>query len=735
MALKGDTSNLLLADIFQTLAQNGQMGLLALRGEGTRHRILFSPRGITSLDAEVLRAPRLGHLLIAGGLIARPRLDAALGRLENNGAEPLSSAALLDVLEEERLLARERGVRVLQSEVREELVEVFTLQRMDFEFDEGEVPVEGIPAQCFFRAEEIVFEAARRLDEWELIRKALGEVQEYYILEGNNEGQQVDPRVLKLLDGCNTVNDIAERLLLSRFEVARVVWRLLEAQKIRPATADELIRSARALDPVAQGGAMARILQRARTRLKPSDARLDDIGELLIRAGADGAAISVLLVRARSLLAEGNGETAYALVARARDLDSNNSGVLQTLAEIHQARGEKEAEAKVLTCLAERSAAQQQFPEAVEYATRVARLDPEAPLLDRAFAIYCQQANMEKHGADILSEAAGKRAGPARAAMLYDAILLLDPARGDIRRAKARLQKTRGRRRAVWLAAALLLVPLSLAGVRWILDRMKGERLAGRLEAAQLLLDQGEAKLAEGALLGILAEEPPQAVEESVAALLANARVTLEKGAQEARAAREQALHGEIALVQDDLEARRYAEALGRMARLAADGAAGPAEKQSLAAKRQLLERTLADEHAALIRLAARFEAPDTDSALLEAQAEYGAAFAPERLRAVQDLVRLLEAEPVEAAGGAAPLLQLAREALDTLQRFVPEIDAIQDRIARNDKLDVLSDDYQEIKAALAKGEYAAAIRGYDRLLESYGEGPLTPLFREQQAA
>ncbi len=735
MALRGDTSNLLLADIFQTLAQNGQAGLLTLQGEGKRQRILFSPRGITALDAEALRAPRLGHLLVAAGLIERSRIDAALGRLENSGTEPGSALPLLDLLEEEKALARAVGVRVLQNEVREELVEVFTLQRMDFEFDEGDVPVEGIPGQCYFRAEEIVFEAARRLDEWELIKRELGEVQEYYVLEAHAEGEEADPRVLKLLNGRNTVVDVAERLLLSRFEVARQVWRLLEARRIRPATADELIRAARELDPVAQGGAVARILQRARAHLKPSDARLDEVGELLIRAGATSAAISALLVRARSLLAEGNGETAYALVARARDLDASNSGVLQTLAEIHHERGEREAEAKVLTGLAEKSAAQQQFGDAVEYATRVARLDPEAPLLDRAFAIYCQQAHLEKHGADVLSEAAGRRASPARTAMLYDSILQLDPGRADIRKAKARQRRARSRRRGVWFAAALLIVPLCLAGLRWVLTRLKEERLAGRLEAAELLLDQGQAELAEGALLRVLAEEPPDAVEESATELLGRARTALADHAAAERAAHEQKRRGALTLVQDDLEARRYAEALGRMRDLEAPGAVPPAEQQSLAAKHQLLERKLADEHAALLRLAARFQVPDTDSALLEVQAEYGAAFAPERLRAFQELVRLLEDQPEAVAGGAASLLSRAREGRDALQRIVPEIQTIEGRIARNEQLDQLSDDYQQIRAALAAGAYATAIGAYDRLLESYGEGPLTPLFQQQRAS
>src|SRR5690606_31354854 len=78
MALKGDTSNLLLADIFQTLSQNGQLGLLHLTGEGVEHRILFSPRGITAVDARAFQAERLAEMLQKSGRVGKATLRKAL---------------------------------------------------------------------------------------------------------------------------------------------------------------------------------------------------------------------------------------------------------------------------------------------------------------------------------------------------------------------------------------------------------------------------------------------------------------------------------------------------------------------------------------------------------------------------------------------------------------------------------------------------------------------------------
>ncbi|MFG0319551.1 MAG: DUF4388 domain-containing protein, partial [Planctomycetota bacterium JB042] len=388
MALKGDTSNLLLADIFQTLSQNGQLGLLHLSGEGLEYRILFSQRGVTHFDARAFQAERLAELLQRSGRVGKATLRKALTETRRSDTDQFTSIPFLCLLDEADALPLDDGAAILRNEVLEELFEVFNLQKMEFEFDDGEVPVEEIPPQCFFRTEEVIFEAARRLDETAMIRQFLGDDDAHWILLGDAP-DDIDAEVAKLLDGRMTPLDISERLLMSRFDVRRQVARLAERDLLRPPTSDELIGFARDLDPSQESDWATRLLQVARGRLKPDDPRLDEVGELLVRARSVTAAVSVLLVRARALLAEGNPETAYTQVIRARDLDPNHTGVLETLADIHQVREEVDAEVKVLTSLAERAAAAERFQQAVEYGTRAARKNPDAPLLDRAFVIYC----------------------------------------------------------------------------------------------------------------------------------------------------------------------------------------------------------------------------------------------------------------------------------------------------------------------------------------------------------
>lgn len=734
MALKGDTSNLLLADIFQTLSQNGQLGLLHLSGEGEEHRILFSQRGITAFDARAFKAERLGELLKKSGRVGRSALRKALQETRRSSDEAFSSVPLLCMLDEADALSLDDGAAILRSEVLEELFEVFDLQKMEFEFDDGEVPVEGIPPQCFFRTEEIVFEAARRLDEQQLIRQFLGDGDSHWILVDKSP-EDINQEVAELLDGRSTPLDISERLLASRFEVRREVARLAERDLLRPPTSDELISFARDLDPAEEPEWATRLLQVARSRLKPDDPRLDEIGELLVRVRAVTAAVSVLLVRARSLLADGNPETAYSQVIRARDLDPNHSGVLETLADIHEARGETDAEVKVLTSLAERAAATDRFEKAVEYGTRAAAKNPEAPLLDRAFVIYCQKAGMEKHGAEVLSQAAEERS-KQRASTLFEAILQLDPTRTDVKRELARIKLRKNRIRAAWIMAGVI----AFASVVWLVvslfGRMADERLRGRLDSAMQLVERGEGRLAEAELVEILPRIEDEDDRLAAERLLGRAREMLREVLTAERSKRDDTIRNELNDVVEAVEDWRFSDAVLLVRRLEEEPTANAAVKGLLKTRANSVTVGLQDAHDSIATLAAKFVEPDDDSRLEEVMQKYGEEFSSKRLAEMGALLDALTDVPAHSViQDVERLRSLASACLTVLERVRPAMDSIEARLSRNEALDVLSDDYLEIEAAERDGEFARAASGYERLLRGYGNGPLRGSFEERQRA
>lgn len=735
MALKGDTSNLLLADIFQTLFQNGQSGVLHLRSESAERRVLFSKHGVTLLDARAFRAERLAGLFVSGGLVEQRIVDEATAEIAKDADDAFSSVKLLVVLDEDGHLSLQHGVAVLRMEVREELFEVFNLERMEFEFLEDDVPAEGIPRECYFRPDEVVMEAARRVDEWSRIREVVGTGDRYYVAGPDTTAEGAE-EVISRLDGSNTTVDIAESMLVSRFEVARVVWQLLEANRLRPATVDELLRAARSLDPFSARARIEKILRRVAAMLDESDPRLDDAAEIAVAARIKLLGVELLVLRARALLKSGHTEAAHTEAIRARELGPDERSVLETLAEIHRARGDRENEVKMLTVLAERSAAEKRFDAAFEFASRVAQLMPDSPLLDHAFVVYCQNANRSAAGVEVLARAAGMRSSKPAVAQLYRAILTLDPLRSDVRKMLARIESRRRRGRTAVVVAVLFLIPaLGLLAQR-VMKSFEAARRTGQIEAAQRLIDEGEWKAARSTLDALAVDSLDDGARETVERLR---KTAAEKLAELDEWKKSRAIHDtreDLSGVQAAIDEGRFGGALDLL-RASFDAPSGDAGSDSMiAAKRKVLAQAIDEEAARLEARARRFAEPEDDAAIAAVLAEFSKDFAPARAAEIERLVTLAGQLPDSGvwAGLARRIdasARRAKAAFDTMGPRLAELSARQDR---NAELDVLSDDYQRILDDERAGRFADAVAGYDRLMREYGEGNLTAYFGKRRA-
>lgn len=741
MALKGDTSNVLLADIFQTLAQNGQSGILHLRSaragseEMDDHRVLFGKHGVTLYDANAFRKERLAHLLVTAEKVSQERLDAALNEIEGKGADPFSTIKLLVVLDEKKLLSLEEGTKILRSEVREELFDVFAIEKMEFDFDVDPVPDESIPRECYFRPEEIVMEAARRIDEQVLNQRAIGDSDPYLVINPGAKIQGLED-VTERLNGQNTVVEIAESLLIPRFEVARVVRALIESNRVRPATANELIEAARTLDPAKKRARIHRMLQRVLVLLPKDDPRLDEVAEAAIRSGADALAIDILLDRARSQLLAGHPETAYTEVLRARSLDGNHIGVLSMLAELHSVRSESASEIKVLTSLAERCAHAGQWEEAARHAGRIADLYPDSPLLDQAFVLYCQQAGCHEYGAEVLSAAAGRRENETRAALLYNGILLLDPTRQDIRKKLAQRAKRKSQARTAWIVVALLSLPLCGVGVKMLLRRFVEERIAGRLEAAQQMMTGGEWKAAQSALSALVDDGVEGDDRAETDRLLKTVAAKLAEKAAQERSRKVDDVRTELSTIQTDLDDKRFNAAIDGLDALATR-IEDPDQVGALKTKRQVVAQSIEQDSLDLLRLEKKFTVPDKDEQLVPVRDRFAHAFSQARLDDYRALVARGEALAAGApwAELAAEIATNAKRGLDVLERVRPRMQDVEERLARNSELELLSADYEDILAAERSGDFEHVIQGYTRLVREYGTGTLSTYFQQKLAA
>ena len=243
MALKGDLTNINLADIFQTLAMNLQEGVLIITCEDRVKKIYFREGKISLLGSKLKRGFRLGDRLIAQGKITPEDLNIALLKHDSSG-EPLG-----EVLVRMNLVEKEDIEEVLRFQAEEEIYELFTWKRAHFAFVEGPPREKFVEAkdvtEVFFNVNTIIMEAARRVDEWELIRREVPDLAEVFTRAPNDGGAEegldwLSLKVLRLVDGRRTARELADETCYSSFDLCKILIKLLQEGRIRRPTLAEM---------------------------------------------------------------------------------------------------------------------------------------------------------------------------------------------------------------------------------------------------------------------------------------------------------------------------------------------------------------------------------------------------------------------------------------------------------------------------------------------------------------
>ena len=236
MAFKGDLKSVPLGDLLQTLYQNGRSGRLELQGPDESRSIYCCPDGITIPQPEVERPRRFGDIIVAAGLVDRKTLEDLCSAMPPG--RKIGEAIL-----EAGLITQDLVDRVLRIQIEEEIYSLFDITEGAFEFfDESETDILR-PELPLFSVEGVALEAARRQDEWNYIKQYIPDVNTVFFRKSESVGQ-VDPDgtvVLERINGQRTVRQIADNLLVSSFEVAKIMARLVEQGLVRPAEKQEML--------------------------------------------------------------------------------------------------------------------------------------------------------------------------------------------------------------------------------------------------------------------------------------------------------------------------------------------------------------------------------------------------------------------------------------------------------------------------------------------------------------
>ena len=339
MAFAGDLKKLPLADVFQSIHQNGMSGALAIRdGRGER---------LVAFEAGMLRCcvlPEGQARNLAEELVRRGMVESDVVRpsrfFRRNLKKTLQKRNVLDSSEFESFA---------RQVVLERVYDCFLLEEGAFEFlesyDKSRFDEDELAAGLKIGANEILMEAMRRVDEWKRIRRSIPSFREVYVAtrEPSEEDPELIQGVLALTAGGNLdLEGVIDALPQHRFRCAETVMQLVNEGALRVATAPEytdLGKAAEAkgdLDAAASHYARGLFYERGNAELNQ---RL--IG-VLERQGKRQAAADELKRYAGVLLEQGQRDKAAQHYGRAAELAASDPLPLERLLDLQVEGKERE---------------------------------------------------------------------------------------------------------------------------------------------------------------------------------------------------------------------------------------------------------------------------------------------------------------------------------------------------------------------------------------------------------
>jgi tetratricopeptide (TPR) repeat protein len=229
MAIEGALQDVSLPDILQLLAMGRKTGCLTLTDRSNFGYIYLKHGRI--VHASVLNRPdRLGELLVRNGAISREELSRAMDEQAGNRGVRLGELLVESGSLDEAVLGR-----FVRLQIEEAVYHLFTWSQGTFHFDADQTPDASDRFLTDLPAENLLLEGARRVDEWSQIEKKISSFDLVFSLSRNPEDDpdveltEHQRRVLPLLDGRRTVDDLVLESGLVEFDVGKALFGLIQA--------------------------------------------------------------------------------------------------------------------------------------------------------------------------------------------------------------------------------------------------------------------------------------------------------------------------------------------------------------------------------------------------------------------------------------------------------------------------------------------------------------------------
>ncbi|HHI68877.1 MAG TPA: DUF4388 domain-containing protein, partial [Planctomycetes bacterium] len=492
VTIKGDLSNISLSDIFQTLSMSQMSGTLRITSPAGVRTVYFEAGKAQLVGDQENRNRLIGDKLIAAGILNPKDLKNALLRQKAKGGR------IGDILVGMRVISRDQIEAVVQAHEEEEIYSLFTWKKATFEFFKGETPPEGATRSNFYDVSGILLEVARRKDEWEVILRKIGDLDEIFLTLPEARRQGVPENVAKILpflDGTRSVRDVSRATLLPLFECAKALSICVDQGIVRKATLQELNRL---VDRMVRNGHIKEavltlsVIKESRELNTPEDARL--VARAFRTIHDMKSAAEVLVASARNLWEKAPG-ISRELLAEAVELDPKNLQARMDLRSVLDPEEDREEYIRLTQELCDLFFEKSMDEEALREVDILAELRPDDPAVLARVARVHQRAGNPARAEEALDSMARIFREEDRAqqlATVLEHLHKLNPKRKDALKElrELRRRKTDKRKKFVVLGGAFLATALALFfGGKVVLQRTRVSRLKRELT---LLVKQGK---------------------------------------------------------------------------------------------------------------------------------------------------------------------------------------------------------------------------------------------------
>src|SRR3954471_13994386 len=242
MALSGTLKDFGIADILQLIGHQTKTGRLTLKNGDDVVEVFFIEGNVVFASQKARDSKDLlGSLLLRAELLAQEQLDEALATQQR------TLKRLGDILTESGVVTPAQLAQMMRLQTTETLYRLFSWKSGSYEFSQEEVDAaKGIFEPI--RAESILLEGFRRMDEWPALKKkvpfpaATFEIRKQLDVgvlpttgeiltdsgEGDGKPTARHKRVYKLATAGKTVQQIADASKLGEFEALKAMQELME---------------------------------------------------------------------------------------------------------------------------------------------------------------------------------------------------------------------------------------------------------------------------------------------------------------------------------------------------------------------------------------------------------------------------------------------------------------------------------------------------------------------------